>query len=136
MDGSSAPAGYLNSPHFMPIGSYEALVKTRGTLADGSTGTTGIDARLEADTRFESPTGAPAVPDNPRGVQPRRGHQSLNLEHPAGPPADVLAVVRPLILATRWGSVVLGMALVATSHRIEPLSWGLVLAAYSLLRTF
>ena len=110
-------------------------MKTRGALADGSTGMTGIGARPDAATRFDRDAGAPTVPDNSRAT-PKRGHQSLNIEHPAGTTADVLAVVRPLVQATRWGAVVIGMVLVASGHHVQPLGWGLVLAAYSLLRTF
>ncbi|MDQ1395218.1 MAG: hypothetical protein QOG64_477 [Acidimicrobiaceae bacterium] len=52
-------------------------------------------------------------------------------------PVNVLHVVRPLLTATRWGTLAVGFAVSASSHReAGELTWGLVLAAYALIRTF
>src|SRR5437764_5895414 len=61
----------------------------------------------------------------------------------AGPAARVIAVddslgvVRPLLTATRWGTLAVGLAVAASGDRSPRwLAWGVALAVYALIRTF
>src|SRR5438045_4060514 len=50
---------------------------------------------------------------------------------------DRLRAVRSLLIATRWGTLAVGVTLAATGHAHKvPITAGLVLAAYALFRTF
>ena len=66
------------------------------------------------------------VRDRPTSRNPRLGAHD-----------DSLRIVRPLLIATRWGTLAVGIAVAATAHTGQrPVIAGAVLAAYALYRTF